>query len=94
MTHEESRNIAAKAWEKVKGGSDPSFNQCATIHQAHLAYKVESVAKTGTAEDDFDRAAQAILSKPTEVVLVHQTEPKILVLSETPPVARKPKSKK
>jgi hypothetical protein len=66
MTHSDALNIAAKAWEQVKPEDDPPFEQCAQDHKFRLAYKVESVAKTGTCEDDFDRAVHAILNPQPE----------------------------
>lgn len=67
MTPQDAMNIAAQAWEQVKPEDDPPFEQCAPDHKFRLAYKVESVAKTGTLEDDFDRAVYAILHPPQGV---------------------------
>jgi hypothetical protein len=67
MTPQDAMNIAAKAWERVKPEDDPPFDQCAPDHKFRLAYKVESVAKTGRIEDDFDSEVYAILNPPQGV---------------------------
>src|SRR5262245_29355061 len=108
MTHEDIREIAAKAWEEVKPSTDPPFTQCATVHQSSLAYKVENVAKSGSAGDDFERAALAILTRPVEAPSIYirvdlppiEADPVVVIPSEvTPPEVKsikqpKPKAKK
>lgn len=67
MTHQDAMNIAAQAWAQVKPEDDPPFDQCAPDHKFRLAYKVESVAKGGRLEDDFDCEVYRILNPPQGV---------------------------
>lgn len=67
MTHQEALNIAGQAWDRVKTDDDPLFVKCSHEHRLRLAYKVESVAKTGRLEDDFDCEAYRILNPPRAV---------------------------
>jgi hypothetical protein len=67
MLDSEARRIAAQAWAQVKPADDPDFRACAPNHQSRLAYKAQSVAKTGTREDAFDEAVFAILNPPPQV---------------------------
>lgn len=92
MTHSDALNIAAKAWEQVKPEDDPPFEQCAQDHKFRLAYKVESVAKTGTCEDDFDRAVHAILNPPQGVSPVTPI-PDAQPATEKQPKTRAPRAK-
>lgn len=66
MLDSEARKIAAQAWAQVKDANDPDFEACAQDHQAKLAYKVMSVAKSGAREDAFDEAVHAILNPPPQ----------------------------
>lgn len=91
MTHADCMKIAAQAWEQTKPADDPSFEQCALDHQFRLAYKVESVKKTGRLEDEFDQAVKAILdAPPTEVLVEPPVEPPVDPAAQKPEKTAKP----
>lgn len=66
MTYQDYSNIAALAWHIVKDANDPEFTKCAADHQSRLAYKVESVHKSGARDDQFDHHAAQMLTMPKE----------------------------
>lgn len=66
MTHQRYREIAGLAWHVVKDPRDPEFGGCAGDHQNKLAYKVESVHKSGKCEDQFDEIAAKLIEMPWE----------------------------
>lgn len=65
-TPQDYMDIAALAWQVVKGSSDPPLPGCMVDHQHRFVFKVESVQKSGIKEDDFDRAAAELIALPRE----------------------------
>jgi len=57
----ETVHIAAQAWSKVKPAEDPEFNGCSLSHRENLIAQVERLAATGSARNDFEKAAKEIM---------------------------------
>lgn len=79
--HKDFCDMAALAWHVTKGQGDPELPNCALDHQFKMAFKVESVHKSGVKEDRFDQIAAQLLSLPRPLwVLLIQS---LIVETET-----------
>lgn len=66
-------DIAAKAWNQVKGPGDAEYDLIPNEFKGKLDFAAERVKATGVAETNFEKAVKDILDEEAKVIEPDQT---------------------